>query len=141
MDNQNLDKQAASGGNGMAQPEAQRPQGRLLVFKLQSPSDEPGVYRLLLHNESSGGIPERKVAQLVSKHAPGHWRPMVGARVAALSEGRIVQGVILGIRAKPWRPAAFYRRGFTGCWILLDTGTKIVANEMRPIKGPQTKLC
>jgi hypothetical protein len=141
MDTQDLDDRAVSGAGGsgsdaandVSEPEAQRPQGRLLVFKRRSLSEEDAIYRLLLHNEPSGGITKRKVAQLISKHAFPDWRLRVGDRVAARSGDRIVQGTILGTKSEPLRPAAFFRDTFTACWLMLDSGERAVANELRPV--------
>ena len=148
MDNQDLEDRGASGAgwngsdprNGVSEPEAQRRQGRLLVFKRRSPSEEAAIYRLLLHNEPPGGITKRKVPQLVSRHAPQDWRLRVGIRVAARSGDRIVQGIVLGTKSEPWRPAAFFRDTFTACWLLLDSGERAVANELRPIEKVQTQF-
>jgi hypothetical protein len=141
MDTEDRDDRAVSGAGGsgsdaandVSEPEAQRPQGRVLVFKRRSPNDEAAIYGLLLHNEPSGGITERKVAQLVSKHAPKDWCLRVGIRVAGRSGDRIVQGIILGTKSEPRRPAAFFRDTFTACWLLLDSGERAVANELRPV--------
>jgi len=107
--------------------------GKLLFFKPKAPIDEPATCRLTWQSNLPGGNAKRMLGMLVSKHAPPNWRPRVGSRVAALSEGRIVQGIVLGVKSKPWRPAAFFRKNFTGCWLLLDSGKRRVANELRPI--------
>ncbi len=141
MDDQDLNNQAASGAGGsgsdaandVSEPEAQRPQGTLLVFKRRSLNEEAAIYRLLLHNEPSCGITERKVAKLVSKHAYSDWRLRVGDRVAGRSGDRIVLGTVLGTKSDPRRPAAFYRDTFTACWLLLDSGERALANELRPV--------
>jgi len=79
-----------------------------------------------------------KSKKMVSKHTKTYWSPIVGARVAAISGGKIVLGVVIGTKAKPMFAAAFRRRGFAGCWIQLDSGERVVANELRPVQEVQT---
>ena len=132
MDTRNPDKQVGYASNAESQPEAPHAQGRLLVFKRRPPNLEPSIDGPLLHREPFGDT-ERKAAQLISKHAPKGWQFRVGDHVAGRSADRIVQGIILGTKWKPQRPAAFFRDAFTACWLLLDNGEKLVANELRPV--------
>ena len=146
MDNQDLDDRTLASGqgiggnarNGLSEPDAQRLPGTLLVFKRPGPTDEHAILQLNRLGPPPCAVARRKVPQLISKHAPRNWRPRVGTRVAGLSEGRIIQGVVLGVKAKPWQAATFCRHNFYGCWLLLDSGKKIVANELRPILEVRT---
>lgn len=76
---------------------------------------------------SQDGSGPRRQARLLVFERPA------GEGVAALADGRIVQGTVVGVKDDPGRPAAFTRRGFCGCWLLLDDGRRVVGNELRPI--------
>jgi hypothetical protein len=108
--------------------------GTVIAFPLRSQSSEWRLLRFLTGKQANQK-PQPKAKELLSKHTKSCWALTVGARVAAIADGRIVQGVILGRQGKPWRAAAFHRGGFSGCWILLDSGERIVAHGLRPIGG------
>jgi hypothetical protein len=98
------------------------------------------VLRSFTKREQINPKHQHKAKKLLSKHTQPYWPLIVGVRVAAISGGKIVQGVILGTQARPLWPAAFRRKGFAGCWIQLDSGERVVGYELRPLEGPQTKL-
>jgi hypothetical protein len=108
------------------------PQAKLYYFKQKAPNGEFPVSRF---SRQIVYASKNKPRQLISKHAPRNWHPRVGSRVAARTDGRIVQGSVLGVKSKPWHVAAFSDECFTGCWLLLDDGTRIVVNELRPIQA------
>lgn len=113
--------------------------GKLLIFERPADVGRLRARRLARRGRLLIAGSKPKERRLISKYSPPNWSMMVGARVAAFSDGRIVQGTILGVKDKPSRPAAFARRGFCGCWLLLDDGRKVVGNELRPIcsdEGP-----
>jgi len=114
-----------------------------LVLPFPSPSDLSArcLLRSFTKPEQINLKHRRKAKKLLSKHTKPYWPLFVGARVAAISDGKIVRGAILATKAHPLRPAAFRRKGFAGCWILLDSGERVVGYELRPIEGPQTKSC
>lgn len=108
--------------------------GSVLAFPPQSESSERRLLRSFITGKQANQKSKRKAKDLLSKYTKCYWPISVGARVAGVSNGRIVQGVILGTKARPWRAAAFRRKGFAGCWILLDSVKRVVGNELRPIQ-------
>jgi hypothetical protein len=112
---------------------AENPKGSLLAFPPHCQTPDRRLLRSFMRSKQVNQKPERKTTRLISKHAQCYGHFIVGSRVAAISDGKIVQGTILGTKAKPWRPAAFWRKAFAGCWILLDSGERVVAYELRPI--------
>jgi hypothetical protein len=113
--------------------------GSVIAFPSMDQSSRPRLLRSLVAGKQGNQKPARKAKELLSKYIKSSWSFTVGAKVAAVSDGEIVQGTILGTKAKPWRPAAFWRKGFAGCWILLDSGERVVAYELRPIHEIQRR--
>ena len=110
------------------------------VLDFPPPCELSARYLLRSFTEKEQIKPKRrsKAKKLLSKFTKPYWPLVVGARVAAISGGKIVQGVIMGTKAHPLWPAAFRRKGFAACWIRLDTGQRTVGYELRPIQANQT---
>ena len=122
----------AAGSNDMSPAQATRWQGRLLQFRPRSLKAKTDNEKFFANSQRFGGT-ERRVAQLISKHAPRGWRFKVGDRVAGCAGERIVNGTVLGCKFAPRRPAWFCRNTFAACWLQLDSGERAVANELRPV--------
>ncbi len=108
--------------------------GSVLDFPIPSERLARRALHSFANREQASRKKPNKAKKLLRKQANQYWPLVVGARVAAISGGAIVQGTIAGTKAHPIRPAAFRRKGFAGCWSLLDSGEHVVGYDLRPLQ-------